>query len=69
MRRAGNAWSTGVLRNFHLDLVSGKKGYTAIKNFVLAKNVVGPNSISHSKFLSCCHCSITPTLHLPLSQI
>ena len=50
MRRAGNAWSTGVLQ-FHLDLVSGKKGYTAIKNFVLAKNSSLPNSISHSKFL------------------
>jgi hypothetical protein len=37
IRRTGNPWSMGVLQ-IHLDLVSGTKGFTAIKNFVLAKN-------------------------------
>ena len=50
IRRAGNAWSMSVLQ-FHLDLASGTKGYTGIKNFVLAKNTSLPNWISHSKFL------------------
>jgi reverse transcriptase-like protein len=47
---AGNAWSVGVLR-FHQELAAGTKGYTAIKNFVLARNTSLPNGISHSKFL------------------
>jgi hypothetical protein len=50
IRRAGNSWSMSVLQ-FHLGLSSGTIGYTAIKNFVLAKNTSLPNSISHSKFL------------------
>jgi hypothetical protein len=50
VRRAGNAWSTTVLQ-FHLELITGTKGYTAIRNFLLAKNTSLPNGISHSKFL------------------
>jgi hypothetical protein len=48
--RAGNAWSMTVLQ-FHRELITGTKGYTAIKNFVLAKNKSLPNGISHSKFM------------------
>jgi hypothetical protein len=36
---------------FHHDLTTGTKGYTAIKNFVLARNTSLPSGISHSKFL------------------
>jgi hypothetical protein len=50
IRRAENSWSMSVLQ-FHLELTSGTKGYTAIKNFVLAKNTSLPNRISHAKFL------------------
>jgi len=50
IRRAGNPWSMSVLQ-FHLELTSGTKGYTAIKNFVLAKNTSLPSGISHAKFL------------------
>ena len=50
IRRTGSPWSMGVLQ-FHLDLIGGTKGYTAIQNFVLAKNSSLPNSISHSKFM------------------
>jgi hypothetical protein len=48
--RAGNAWSITVLQ-FHRELSGGTKGYTAIKNFVLAKNSSLPNGITHSKFM------------------
>jgi hypothetical protein len=50
VRRAGNAWSASVLQ-FHSDLSSGTVGYSAIKNFILARNTSLPNTISHSKFL------------------
>ena len=50
VRRAGNSWSLTVLQ-FHLELTAETKGYTAIRNFVLAKNTSLPNGISHSKFL------------------
>jgi hypothetical protein len=50
VRRAGNSWSISVLQ-FHLDLTVGTKGYTGIKNFVLARNLSLPNGISHPKFL------------------
>ena len=48
--RAGNAWSMNVLR-FHEELSAGTNGYTAIKNFVLAKNPSLPNYTTHSKFM------------------
>jgi hypothetical protein len=50
VRRAGNSWSASVLE-FHRELSNGTIGYTATKNFMLAKNNSLPNLISHSKFL------------------
>jgi hypothetical protein len=50
VRQAGNSWSMSVLQ-FHLDLIAGTKGYSAIKNFIMAKNTSLPNGISHGKFL------------------
>jgi hypothetical protein len=50
IRRAGNAWSQGVLQ-FHQQLCSGTTGYTGIQSFIRAKNTSLPNGISHPKFL------------------
>lgn len=71
IRRTGSPWSMGVLQ-FHLDLIGGTKGYTAIQNFVLAKNSSLPNSISHSKFmilLSLSNPDIAPTAVANLKKV